>query len=80
MLPDGSPFFWLADTGWGIFMRLDRQETDEYFADRAAVVLNFAETILPAGEISHLSGEDRTALVALQRWMTSARLFDTGLD
>jgi AAA+ superfamily predicted ATPase len=48
-----------------------------YFADRAAVVLNFAETILPAGEISHLSGEDRTALVSLQRWMTSARLFDS---
>jgi SpoVK/Ycf46/Vps4 family AAA+-type ATPase len=48
-----------------------------YFSDRVAVMLNFLETIFPAGEISHLSGEDRTALVSLQRWMTSARLFDT---
>ncbi len=48
-----------------------------YFGERVAVVLNFAETILPAGEISSLSGEDRTALVSLQRWLTSARLFDT---
>jgi AAA+ superfamily predicted ATPase len=48
-----------------------------YFSDRVAVVLNFAETIFPAGEISQLAGEDRTALVSLQRWLTSARLFDT---
>lgn len=48
-----------------------------YFSDRTAVILNFLETIFPAGEISHLSSEDRTTLVTLQRWLTSARLFDT---
>lgn len=48
-----------------------------YFTERTAIILNFTETIFPAGEISHLSGEDRTALVSLQRWLTSARLFDT---
>lgn len=48
-----------------------------YFADRTAVILNFLETIFPAGEIGHLSSEDRTSLVSLQRWLTSARLFDS---
>ncbi|NOT60792.1 MAG: hypothetical protein HOP19_11285, partial [Acidobacteria bacterium] len=48
-----------------------------YYGDRVAVILNFLETIFPAGEISYLSGEDRTTLVTLQRWMTSARLMDT---
>jgi AAA+ superfamily predicted ATPase len=47
------------------------------FAERVAVIINFLETVFPAGEISHLSTEDRTSLVALQRWLTSARLMDT---
>jgi hypothetical protein len=33
---DGSPFFWLGDTAWELFHRLDRSETDLYLADRAA--------------------------------------------
>ncbi|HMV48557.1 MAG TPA: AAA family ATPase [Blastocatellia bacterium] len=39
--------------------------------DNSAVVINFVETVFPAGEISHLSGEDRNSLVAIQRWMTT---------
>lgn len=48
-----------------------------YFADRVAVVINFLETIFPAGEIGYLSGDDRNALVSLQRWMTSPRLMES---
>lgn len=33
---DGRPFFWLADTAWMLFPRLDRDEVDKYFEDRAA--------------------------------------------
>lgn len=33
---DGRPFFYLGDTAWEIFHRLDREEADEYLADRAA--------------------------------------------
>jgi hypothetical protein len=47
-----------------------------YYADRVAVVINFLETIFPAGEIGYLSSEDRNALVALQRWMTNPRLVE----
>ena len=48
-----------------------------FYADKIAVVINFVDTILPAGEISYLSGDDRNALVAMQRWMTSARIMDS---
>ena len=32
---NGSPFFWLADTGWELFHRLDKQDVDFYFKKRA---------------------------------------------
>lgn len=34
--PDGSPFFWLADTAWDIFQRPSRQDVELYLTDRAA--------------------------------------------
>jgi hypothetical protein len=33
---DGKPFFYLGDTAWLLFQRLDRKEVDEYLKDRAA--------------------------------------------
>jgi len=32
---DGTPFFYLGDTGWELFHRLDRKEADRYLTDRA---------------------------------------------
>ena len=32
---DGKPFFYLGDTAWLLFQRLDREEVDEYLKDRA---------------------------------------------
>jgi SpoVK/Ycf46/Vps4 family AAA+-type ATPase len=49
----------------------------EYFllyGDQVAVIINFLETIIPVGDVSYMSGDDRTNLVALQRWITSSRL------
>ncbi|HWQ31749.1 MAG TPA: ATP-binding protein [Blastocatellia bacterium] len=48
-----------------------------FYSDRIAVIINFIDTILPAGEISYLSSEDRNALVTMQRWMTSSRLLES---
>ncbi|MEI8635163.1 DUF4038 domain-containing protein [Vibrio sp. PP-XX7] len=31
---DGSPFFWLADTGWLLFQKLSREEANDYLQDR----------------------------------------------
>jgi ATP-dependent Zn protease len=35
---------------------------------KVALVIDFAETVAPAGDNSSLSGEDRNALVTLKRW------------
>src|ERR1051326_4424053 len=48
-----------------------------YYGDRVAVIINFLDTIMPAGEISYLSNDDRNALVLLQRWMPRARLLES---
>src|SRR6185436_21040680 len=42
--------------------------------DQVAVIINFLDTIIPAGDVSYMSGDDRTNLVAFQRWITSSRL------
>jgi len=39
-LEDGSPFFWLGDTGWLLFTRLNREEAETYFDDRVAKGFN----------------------------------------
>jgi hypothetical protein len=33
---DGTPFFYLGDTAWALFQRLDREEANRYLEDRAA--------------------------------------------
>ena len=33
---NGKPFFYLADTCWLLFQRLEHDEVDEYLRDRAA--------------------------------------------
>src|SRR3954466_475336 len=32
---DGKPFFWLGDTAWELFHRLNREEADTYLKNRA---------------------------------------------
>jgi len=33
---DGTPFFWLGDTAWELFHRLDREEAERYLENRRA--------------------------------------------
>lgn len=35
ILRDGKPFFWLGDTGWELFHRLNREQADYYLKRRA---------------------------------------------
>lgn len=35
LLKDGKPFFWMGDTGWELFHRLDRTEADTYLKKRS---------------------------------------------
>lgn len=44
------------------------------YGEQVAVIINFLDTIIPSGDVSYMSGDDRTNLVAFQRWITSSRL------
>src|SRR5262249_21470312 len=49
---DGSPFFYLGDTAWELFHRLDRNEADRYLRDRAAKGF----TVIQAVVLAELDG------------------------
>jgi hypothetical protein len=43
---DGTPFFWLGDTGWLLFSRLDRNEAATYLDDRKAKGFNVIQVMM----------------------------------
>jgi hypothetical protein len=45
---DGSPFFYLGDTAWELFHRLDREEADEYLENRAAKGFTVIQAVILA--------------------------------
>lgn len=49
---DGKPFFYLGDTAWELFHRLNREEADTYLRDRAAKGF----TVIQAVAIAELDG------------------------
>jgi hypothetical protein len=49
---DGKPFFYLGDTAWELFHRLDREQADRYLRDRAARGF----TVIQAVAIAELDG------------------------
>lgn len=49
---EGKPFFWLGDTAWELFHRLDRKEAEVYLEDRAAKGF----TVIQAVALAELGG------------------------
>ena len=49
---DGRPFFYLGDTAWELFHRLNREEADRYLQDRA----NKGFTVIQAVALAELDG------------------------
>ncbi|MFV8466065.1 glycoside hydrolase family 140 protein [Flavobacterium sp. LB1P62] len=43
---DGKPFFWLGDTGWLTFGKLDRAGVSKYFQDRKAKGFNVVQVMV----------------------------------
>lgn len=43
---DGTPFFWLGDTGWELIHRLNREEASEYLEIRKKQGFNVIQTVL----------------------------------
>lgn len=46
MESDGKPFFWLGDTGWLLFTRLNREETRRYLDDRRSKGFNVIQVMV----------------------------------
>lgn len=42
---DGEPFFWLADTAWELFHRLNREEAEHYLATRSRQGFNVIQAV-----------------------------------
>src|SRR5450432_2596461 len=42
---DGTPFFWLGDTGWELFHRLTLEEIKTYLDNRAAKGFNVIQAV-----------------------------------
>ncbi|MBE0542527.1 MAG: DUF4038 domain-containing protein [Verrucomicrobia bacterium] len=55
---DGKPFFWLGDTAWELFHRLDRTEAEFYLRDRAAKGFNVIQAVALA-ELNGLTEPNR---------------------
>lgn len=43
---DGDPFFYLGDTGWLLFTKLTREQSEQYLADRAAKGYNVIQAMV----------------------------------
>jgi len=43
---DGTPFFWLGDTGWEMLHRLSREEIEVYLTDRKNKGFNVIQTVI----------------------------------
>ena len=41
----GRPFFWLGDTAWELFHRLNREEAERYLKNRAALGFNVVQAV-----------------------------------
>ena len=42
---DGKPFFWMGDTGWELFHRLNRADTEMYFKKRSEQGFNVIQAV-----------------------------------
>jgi hypothetical protein len=55
---DGTPFFWLGDTGWELFHRLTFEEIDRYFSNRESKGFNVIQAVVLA-EMEGLTKSNR---------------------
>ncbi|MCB9334184.1 MAG: glycoside hydrolase family 140 protein [Lewinellaceae bacterium] len=55
---NGDSFFWLADTGWLLFAKLDREEAQKYLDDRAQKGFNVIQVmVLHQLELANVYGD-----------------------
>ena len=55
---DGTPFFWLGDTGWLLFNKLTREEAQQYLQNRSAKGFNVIQCMLiPSLPLANVYGD-----------------------
>jgi hypothetical protein len=55
---DGTPFFWLGDTAWGIFNHASPEEVDLYLNDRAAKGFTVIQGVVALWDYNHRRNPD----------------------
>ncbi len=45
VLEDGSPFFWMGDTAWELFHKLNREEAETFLTNRADHGFNVIQAV-----------------------------------
>lgn len=78
MKENGTPFFWLADTGWLIFSKLDRQEAENYLDDRAKKGFNVIQAmVLHELEVTNVYGDSALVDASISMpWTTKGSTFE----
>ncbi|MGM0375870.1 MAG: DUF4038 domain-containing protein, partial [Bacteroidota bacterium] len=49
---DGTPFFWLGDTGWYLFLRLKKEEIEMYLRNRQQKGFNVIQSAILRGDLN----------------------------
>lgn len=62
---DGKPFFWLGDTAWELFHRLDKVEADYFLRNRAGKGFNVVQAVI-LSEINGVTTPNREGNLPLQ--------------
>jgi hypothetical protein len=62
---DGKPFFWLGDTGWELFHRLNKQDAEMYYKKRAQQGFNVIQIAVLA-ELNGLHAPNANGDIPLQ--------------
>lgn len=69
---DGKPFFWLGDTGWLLFTRLTRDETEQYLTDRRQKGFNVIQVmVLPGVTAANIYGDSALVGKSVGRPLTT---------
>jgi hypothetical protein len=63
---DGKPFFWLGDTGWELFHRLNKQDAEFYLKKRAEQGFNVIQAVVLA-ELNGLHSPNANGAIPLNQ-------------
>ena len=73
---NGDPFFWLGDTGWLLFTKLNREDAEKYLTNRAEKGFNVIQIMI----LHSLNAKNIYGSVALVNQNVSKPLVTTGSD